>query len=200
MTDIKIATPLPSNVVLTLGTLIEAAWPGAQLAVNEDRTASQIVFRIDNSARQAVAEEDAAAMLVTATEDDVEITGLGPDGVSVLTPTDVAANLLPAIKAAFEEFPDAENYLEIPVYDPADGARYVLTFARSKAQTPHELRVRAERDLADARAAIHRQYASAVWGIKTRPRPAGTDDSYEAGVTAALETVRALGFPYGVED
>lgn len=194
--DIRVATPLPSNVVLTLGALIEAAWPNSQLAMNEDRLTNQIVFRIDNGSRQAVPDEDAAALLLPAGPGDVDITGLGPDGVSVLTPVEVAANLLPAIKAAFEEFPDAENYLEIPIYDPADGTRYILNFARSKDQTPHELRMAAERELADARGRTHRQYAAAVWGVRTQPRPDGVEDSYEAGVQAALGTVRALGFPY----
>jgi hypothetical protein len=192
--DIKVATPLPSNVVLTLGALIDAAWPGSELAVNEDRFTHQVIFRIDNAARRPLDDADAAALHVDPV--GIEVSSLGPEGAAVITPVEIAANLLPTIQAAFEKFPDAENYLEMPVHDRSDGHRYLLTFARSKDQTPHELRVRAERELADARGRIHRQYAAALWRLRIQPRPDEVEDSYAAGVQAALDTVRARGFPY----
>lgn len=192
--DIKVATPLPSNVVMTLVALVDAAWPGSQLAVNEDRSTHQVIFRIDNAARRHVDDADAAALRVD--PNGIEVTSLGPDGVGVITPVEITASLLPAIQAAFEKFPDAENYLEMQIDDPSDGHRYILTFARSQGQTPHALRLRAEQDLEDARGRIHRQYAAAVWGMRTQTRPDGVEDSYEAGVKAALDSVRSLGFPY----
>lgn len=197
--DIKVATPLPSSVVLTLGALIEAAWPGSGWASNEDRYVNQVIFRVDNSARRQVPDEEAAALRVEAGPEDADVIALGPEGASVLTPTDVAANLLPVIKTAFEEFPDAANYLEMPVFDPEDGHRYLLTFCRSAAQTPHELRVKAEKALEEARASIHRDYAAAAWGVRAQPR--GTaPDTYEAGVKAVLDVIRQMGFPYGADD
>ncbi|MFC5099141.1 hypothetical protein [Amycolatopsis plumensis] len=44
-TDIKVATPLKSSVLLTLGNLIDAAWPGSQLVTNEDPYTKQVIFR-----------------------------------------------------------------------------------------------------------------------------------------------------------
>lgn len=195
MIDIKVATPLPSNVVLTLGALIDAVWPGSELAINEDRSRNQIIYRVNNAARRVLPDEDAAALHVEPATGDIDITGLGPEGVSMLTPVEVAANLLPVIKTAFEEFPDAENYLEMPVRDPETHHRYVLTFARSKAQTPHALRMSAETALTtareDTRNETHRTYASTLWALKLKDR-AGRPDTYEAGVTAALDAIRAL--------
>ncbi|HEX9088891.1 MAG TPA: hypothetical protein VF867_15340 [Arthrobacter sp.] len=193
--DIKVSTPLPSNVVMTLGALIDAAWPDSQLAFNEDRFTNQVIYRINNASRRAVPDEEAAALHVEPATDGIDIIGLGPEGVSMLTPSQVAANLLPVIKTAFEEFPDAENYLEMPIIDPETHHRYVLTFARSKEQTPHALRMVAEAALVTARDETrneaHRTYAAALWGLKLKDR-AGRPDTYEAGVTAALDAVRQL--------
>lgn len=50
-TDIKVVTPLKSSDLLTLGRLIDAAWPGSQLVANEDRFTQQVIFRINHSAK-----------------------------------------------------------------------------------------------------------------------------------------------------
>lgn len=191
--DIRVGTPLPSSILLTLGNLIEAAWPGAELATNEDRHTSQVVFRVNPAGRQIVVDDSAAAMLIEPAEDDLEITSLGPEGVKALTPESIATNLVPVIRAAFEEFPDAENYLEMPLKDPADGHRYLLTFCRSAAQTPHELRLAAEADLVKARAVIHGEYAAALASLQRLPRTGGRPDTYEEGIRAMLDAVRELG-------
>lgn len=190
--DIKIATPLPSSVLMTLAALVDAAYPGSSWVSNEDPLANQVVFRINNAQRQSVSTEDAAALHVEPGDGDVEITAIGPEGVSMLTPVEVAANLLPVIKNAFEEFPDAENYLEMPIHDVSDGHRYLLTFCRSKQQTPHELRMKAETELAESRGRIHREYAAAAWGVRTAGRPAHVPDTFAAGVNAVLDVVRNL--------
>lgn len=59
--------------------------------------------------------------------------------------------LLGNMKASFGENPDAAKYLETAITDPDNGSRYVLIFAKSQAQTPHELRTLAEKNLATAR-------------------------------------------------
>lgn len=190
--DIKVATPLPSSVLLTLGNLIEAAWPGAELADNEDRFTSQVIFRVNTSARHVIEDAAAAALLIEPGEDDLEITALGPKGVNTITPEIIAQNFVPVIKAAFENFPDAANYLEMPLRDPADGHRYLLTFCRSAAQTPHELRLKAERERDAAHNAVRDEYMAALSSLQRLPR-GHREDTYAEGVRAALEALLALG-------
>jgi hypothetical protein len=193
--DIKIGTPLRSNILLTLGNLIEAVWPGAQLVTNTDQFTKQVIFRIDPDARADVDEDKAADMFVEPDEFDVDVLAMGPEGIQTLTPDIIGANFLPVIKAAFEQNPEAENYLEFTLIDQEDRHRYLLTFCRSAQQTPHELRMRAEQELEDARGKIHREYAATIYALLGHPR-AGRPDTYEAGVKAALDAVRQLGFPY----
>lgn len=194
-TDIKVATPLKSSVLLTLGALIDAAWPGSQLVTNEDPYTKQVIFRVDHSARVDIDDADAADMVVEPDEFEVDIVSLGPEGVKTLTPEFIGANFLPVIKEAFEMNPEAENYLEFTLIDKEDHQRYLLTFCRSAQQTPHELRMLAEQELDDARSKIHREYAASIYGLLGQPR-SGRPDTYEAGVKAALDAVRQLGFPY----
>jgi hypothetical protein len=193
--DIKVATPLKSSVLLTLGNLIEAAWPGSQLVTNEDRYTQQVIFRIDRAVGVEVEDTAAAAMLVEPDEFEVDVVSLGPEGITTMTPDFIGESFLPVIKEAFEQNPEAENYLEFPLIDREDHHRYLLTFCRSAQQTPHELRMLAEQELEDARGKIHREYASTIYALLGHPR-AGRPDTYEAGVKAALDAVRQLGFPY----
>ena len=58
------------------------------------------------------------------------------------------------MKASFEEFPDAENYLEQRLWDKETSKGYVMTFQRLEGQSAHELRQEAERKLATAEARI----------------------------------------------
>lgn len=194
-TDIKVATPLKSSVLLTLGALIDAAWPGSQLVTNEDPFTKQVIFRVDHSARVDIDDADAAEMLVEPGEFEVDIVSLGPEGIQTLTPEVIGANFLPVIKEAFEQNPEAENYLEFTLIDKEDRQRYLLTFCRSAQQTPHEMRMLAEQELNDARAKIQREYAAAIYALIGHPR-GGRPDTFEAGVKAALDAVRQLGFPY----
>lgn len=192
--DIKVATPLKASVLLTLGGLIEAAWPNSQL-VNNEGPQEQVIFRIDNAARVGVEDEQAAELRIEPDEHDLDILALGPEGVRTLTPAFVADSFLPVIKEAFEQNPDAENYLEFTLNDRAEHKRYLMTFCQSPQQTPHDLRMLAEKELAEARGNIHRQYAGAIYALIGHPR-AGRPDTYEAGIKAALDAVRQLGFPY----
>jgi hypothetical protein len=152
-TDIRVATPLPSSVLMTLGRLIDLAWPGAELATGNR---GEITFRVNRAAASDITADEAAGAKVELAEGDVAIQELGPEGVSLVTPAALAASLLPILKASFQENPDAANYLETTVTDPDDYNRYVLIFAPSAQQTPHELRMTAEKRLATARQDAHR--------------------------------------------
>ncbi|WP_026535765.1 hypothetical protein [Arthrobacter sp. H14] len=190
-TDIRIATPITSSVLLTLGQLIDAAWPGAQMATNEDPTVNQIVFRVDHASRTDVTDERAKSLVTDPDPDgDLELHNLGPDGVSIRTPSDVAAALLPVLESSFEVHSSAANYLEIPVHNPDTGHRYLLTFCRSKGQTPHNLRMQAEEKLEQAHTTVHRSDVTAVQTL-LRGNRSGT---FEDGVKAALDALRQSAF------
>lgn len=187
--DVRIRTPLPGSVVLTLGNLIEAAWPDAQMV---DGESGEVTFRIKKTARTAVTDEEAAALRVEPEEEDLDISSLGPSGVSLANPVGLAINLLENMKASFGENPEAANYLETTIRDPEDGSRYVLIFAKSQAQTPHELRTRAEANLARARQDAHAANTAAVQRLLRAP--AAGPNTFEAGVKAALDAMRQLNF------
>ena len=74
--------------------------------------------------------------------------------------------------------------------DPKTGDEYVLIFARSKGQTPHELRMAAEARADAVHANVHREVVEQLMTLQGRQQ-AG---SYADGVRAALETVRQLNF------
>ncbi len=112
---------------------------------------------------------------------DLTVTEIGSGGVGFSLPQHIAALCLPVVKASFADSPDAQNYLEMKVVDQPTGDQYVLIFARSTRQTPHELRLAAEakhdRLLAelDTIAATHSGdpsgLARAVTGILDRTSP-----------------------------
>jgi hypothetical protein len=54
--------------------------------------------------------------------------------------------------------------------------------------------MKAEQELTEARTNIYREYSAVIYGLLGQPR-AGRPDTYEAGVKAALDAVRQLGFP-----
>lgn len=187
--DIRVRTPLPGSVVLTLGGLIDAAWPDAQLV---DGVPGEVVFRINKGAKAAVTDDEAAALRVEPAGEDLEISRLGPNGVSLANPAGLAVTLLENMKSSFGENPEAANYLETAVTDPDDGSRYVLIFAKSKAQTPHELRMAAEKNLATARQDAHAANTAAVQRLLRSP--AAGPNTFEAGVKAALDAMRQVNF------
>ena len=55
--------------------------------------------------------------------------------------------------------------------------------------------MKAEQELTEARAKIHREFVVAIYAKIGQPR-AGRPDTYEAGLKAALDAVRQLGSPY----
>jgi hypothetical protein len=68
----------------------------------------------------------------------------------------------------------------------------VLIFAKSQTQTPHELRTRAEENLATARQDAHAVNTTAVQRLLRVP--AAGANTFEAGVKAALDAMRQVNF------
>lgn len=150
-----VRTPLPASVVATLGSLIEAAWPGTGMGAVPG--------------------------------------GHNPEGICVDTPVEVAEVLLPVLQAAFEQNPDAQNYVEMPISDSESGRTFLLTFCRSAGQTPHELRAAAEEKLLTTRSEISQAHTRALQRLLMVPR-ADSPDTYAAGVKAALNAIREQNF------
>lgn len=187
--EIRIAGPLPADVMVTLTKLIGAAWPDAAM-VNSSGSAA--VFLVEPVQGLDLDEGKLREALTPAGPGSpLAINSVGPEGICAAAPIDVAQALVPVIKAAFEEFPDAENYLEFGFTDPVSRDRYVLLFCRSARQTPHALRLQAEAKLLSARSDAHRESAAAVQHLLGTPVN-GPSNTFEAGVKAALESMRAL--------
>jgi hypothetical protein len=130
-----------------------------------------------------------AAAIVEPGTDDVDVLELGPQGISISRPQQMSAMMLQVLIESFAENPDAVNYLENKVRDPATGNEYVLIFARSAGQTPHELRMAAEARLEAARAEVHREVTRKLLTVKDGVEEAS---SFADGVQACLEAVREL--------
>jgi hypothetical protein len=194
-TDIPVVTPLPSSIVMTLGRLIDLAWPGAELAAGNQ---GEITFRVNTAVTAEASPDEVATAKLDPAEGDVLIQELGPHGLSLATPAEFAAALLPVLKASFQENPDAAKFLETAVPDPEDYNRHVMIFARSAQQTPHEQMMRAEQKLAIALQDAHRANATAVNWLPDSG-PGDRPDTYQAGVKAAWDAMRELNQPNKAE-
>jgi hypothetical protein len=160
----------------------------------------EITFRVNRAAARDITADEAAGAKVEPAKGDVAIQELGPEGVSLVTPAALAASLLPILKASFQKNPDAANYLETTVTDPDDCNRYVLVSARSAQQTPHELRMTAEKRLATARQDAHRAKADFVYKLlgtgsrgPSRHLPGRREGSPGRPATRAQTRQRGLG-------
>ena len=135
--EVRVDLPLPLDVAGTLMKVVGAAYPGTRVATNT----AGMVFTIPLESRVPDGDVDA---YLEGFEPDL----LDPEvGQTMLTHTGISApewlaNVVGGIaKIAIGEAP---NYIEAP-YRTADGIEtYVLTVARSKGQTPHQLRIAAE--------------------------------------------------------
>lgn len=145
---IDIALPLPMPVVGTLMKLIGVAYPTAEIANSH----SGLRFLVPANAQPEEIPEDFTPE--PSGDNDVNVTQFGPDGISVNTPTELAAICLHVMKKTFEEFPDAKNYLETQCFDRGTGKSYILTFKRNEGKTPHEMRQLAEKERDEARAEL----------------------------------------------
>lgn len=197
MTDIAIKLPLPLSVSGTLMNLVGAAWPDAQIVDNQDGILTggkHVVFRIPDAPAKPVDADAVAQAVVEPGEDDLDLLELGPNGVSMTRPKHLSAAMLQIMLNAFAEHIDAVNYLENKVHDPSEGKVYVMIFARSEGQTPHELRMAAEEKLETARADVHRDVTQAL--LTLQGRAADAEGTYADGVRAALDAVRQLNFAH----
>ncbi len=157
VTKIEIGLPLPIDVASTLMSTISVVYPGAMIRTDgRDRT---ITMTIPNTGRRAtIPKRKVKAALVTADENaEANLHNVGEvDGqLSVDLGLPEAMSLeLAHIAAGMLSAEGTVNYLEAECRD-GDGNRYVVCAARSQGQTPHALRLAAEKraEMAEARLA-----------------------------------------------
>ena len=151
-TKIRIGLPLPLDVAGTLLQLIGRAYPDCIIHQEGHR---EMVLSISDAQRIDPDSIDTDGLPLQADEDlaDAALTELGPQGVGMGWPEKLAAEFAGMAAGMLEAFPDAKNYLETQFTDRDDPTKeYVLIVARSKGQTPHQLRQAAEARVAELEA------------------------------------------------
>lgn len=81
-TDIRVITPLPSNMVMSLSRLIDQAWPGAELASGNR---GEITFRVKQATARELSDEEVADAVVEPGDNEAVVRDLQPGGVSLAT-------------------------------------------------------------------------------------------------------------------
>lgn len=189
-TIIDIKLPLPMPIVGTLMKLIGTAWPEAQLG--DDSYGRGMTFIIPKGAKPKRVTKAATKAIVNDHPTDVDLPDVlefWPNGMNTSVSRLIADQLVVAARESFTENPDALNYTETLVTDRESGARYVMIFARSPQQTPHALRMAAERALGDAQernAALEAELAKyRDPGLVDRIAEASAKHEYEKDKVAA---------------
>lgn len=170
--EIRVETPLPMEVAGTLMQLIGTAWPDAQIRTDGGRMAfggRALTMLVDHRRRPKKVTKKAAKAIVGQNADqadeaaaagvgDAEFLGFDDGWVSMSAPEELQLHLASVCMHLLDGNEDAVNYLEWEVRtratDDAPARSFVLSAARSKGQTPHALRTRAETELADLRAQV----------------------------------------------
>lgn len=189
---LNIGLPLPLDVVNTASGILSKAWPGSMI----DSNYSGGLFGGGSGVLSILIPEKEARRPRRVTKKDIEDarpepTGLGPewdgdvigvepegeDGIVFRfgTPEALGNLLVQSCREVLAAQPEAANYLEWTMHEKDASASYVLSVARSKRQTPHELRMKAEAKVDAARVVLNDMLA-------TTPR----DDYFIERLRAAL--------------
>lgn len=182
-TQIAVRLPLPLGVAGAIMELVGTAWPGSTIVPQEGGGLfgpRELVMAIGDHDPVPVDPAEARALAEKAGLDGPMLEKFGPDGLSLSGTEAFNEPLVKACTAGFAANPDAVNYLEYELMRSDDDRRYVVIFARSKGQTPHELRQAAEQRFVDAEAAVQVLLGQGAGG------------SFEDGVRAALEAIRGV--------
>lgn len=181
---------MPMDVAGTMMTLVGTAWPNAVIDTTGKHlpysTASGLVMLIDPKQRPRKVSKAAARAIqqehaLAPGEQAAQFLRLKDGTLSTEAPEELMLHLGDVAHVIFEHAA-GDNYIEWEVRaQPVDApeARYVLSVARSKGQTPHAMRARAEAELEDLRARV-RTLAAAI------------DKGLVAGDDACASEVRAL--------
>lgn len=139
---------IAADVMATLCQVISLAYPDAMMGPG-DPIRGGFSLRIPRGGRKPrVTKKSAQAATVHADDSDGgRIVGMGEDGsIGLILPKDASAALAEFAFTVLDSS-DATNYVEIPVTH-NDGRRFVVIAAWTPKQTPHQLRMAAEAQLA----------------------------------------------------
>lgn len=173
MATIRINAPLPLDVAGTLMRAVGTLYPGTTIGIPGPGEA--LVLNITDEDRgvtdQVMAEMAELKEFADAATAELELAQTDGESLKSTSGGWLAQILVPAGKAFLTSI-GAEHYVEQEVIDPAGGddtpgememsmrdpdepgVRYVFSVARSPEQTPHQLRLKAERELEELRAAV----------------------------------------------
>lgn len=150
---VEIGLPLPMDVAGTLMEVIGIAYPNSMVRTDgrpgrmtmeileSDRGSKPIPKRKVKAARQEASPDDTEVELAGFAEEE------GALVMKVSTPQEATRRLAEWAVLMLDN-PDATNYVEQEATT-AEGLRFVVIAARSKAQTPHKLRMKAEKSYAE---------------------------------------------------
>lgn len=189
--EIRIGAPLPLDIAGNVISAIGALYPNTTMSTNTGRDA--LVFNIPNGDREAADErlnDIEKAEPVTGPDTDF----IGFEGGAVVTSTPEEASLaMGNLAASMLVVEGAVNYLEAEVRD-SDGQQYVVCAARSKGQTPHKLRLKAEaaREAAEQKVSDLLDLLSDILGANQPQRDVLRTAAIEGDHTATARAVRDL--------
>jgi len=181
--EVRVGLPLPLDVMTTIWQAFAVLWPGARVDTRRG-TPQDLIVVIPDGERMT---EPTRGALAAAKEysEDTSLEGLlasmDPDGTIGLSLPQVANLKLAEICVAMLTASEAVNYLETPVTT-KDGQRFAVAACRSIKQTPHQLRMDAEKHLGEARDKL--ALIEAVIGQRTRDRK---DSEFSREVRAILD-------------
>lgn len=167
-TPIVIRGPLPMDVAGTLMTLIGTAYPSAVIDGSGEHLRGwgsaerAFVLLIDPKERaRTVSERAAAEAKVDAEDAPGDALGFTAENDAAILHTSAPEDLCRILGGYAHHIFEAmagDNYIEWEVRHQPEGqayySRYVLSVARSKGQTPHALRTKAQGELDQLRAAV----------------------------------------------
>jgi len=157
-TEIRIATPLPMDVAGTLMQLIGTAYPSAVIVSTPaggmfDREYA-LVMKVDPAQRaKRVTKKQAEEAKPDDIEHETDFLGFDNGWISASPPEELGLYLGEIAHQMFTSTDGAINYVEWEVRA-GEQDRYVLSVAKSKEQTPHALRTKAEARVAELEAQL----------------------------------------------
>ncbi|WUT94725.1 hypothetical protein SUAREZ_77 [Mycobacterium phage Suarez] len=181
---VRIRLPLEMDVASTLIKIIGKTWPRTIIGTPESDLLQdrELVLLIDQQDRHksAKAAKKYRELRENASPWTGWLTKLSPDGVGIAPEEWLTKTWAHIARQMFEQNPAAANYTESTVFDAETGQRYVFWCARSEGQTPHELRMAAEKraeELETENAELKLQIAIAQKTIERMRTGAGALDT-----------------------
>lgn len=174
---------------------------------HEDRSACIVALR-EQLTESEQARARAEAQFADCVADKVSVSSFNvDDGVATLKlHTDMALVIGESLRGLLDGA-NAANYVEMQMHA-SDGKQYIMTLRRGERPTPHELRLKAERERDDARLDAERLQAiadaAALYANRARGRDEldpfgyGVDDAYDE-LCKAIDTARAATRGVGAE-